>query len=104
MACGTGGGRRQGGRMTTAIADDWIIAKPCPKCGRSDNCKILRDGRKVWCGRVAEGAVETNAGGQHLHILIDDNGDAAPKRSRPVTATPSKRLADVETRHTAYSA
>jgi hypothetical protein len=81
--------------------DGWTIAAPCPRCGRNDNCKLSADGAKLWCGRVSEGSIRENAGGQYLHILIDDPGRKTPK---PVTATPTGEIADVDTRHEVYSA
>lgn len=44
---------------------------PCRICGGPDNCKVSDDGGAVWCGRVADGSVRQNAGGQYLHRLTD---------------------------------
>jgi hypothetical protein len=42
---------------------------PCPICGKPDNCEVSTDGTVVWCGRVSEGSLRENAGGQFLHRL-----------------------------------
>ncbi len=58
--------------MTTK--SDWLPVtrqRPCPICERFDNCTVARDGSAVWCGRVSEGAIHTNHGGQFLHVLRD---------------------------------
>lgn len=52
---------------------------PCPICGKPDNCEVSQDGQMVWCGRVADGALRENSGGQYLHRL----SDAAPFRPMP---------------------
>lgn len=44
----------------------------CPVCGKPDNCEVSSDGGVVWCGRVSEGSVRENAGGQYLHRLKHD--------------------------------
>lgn len=41
----------------------------CPICGGPDNCTISTNGRHVYCGRVSEGSIRQNDGGQWLHIL-----------------------------------
>jgi hypothetical protein len=41
--------------------------KPCPICGKPDNCCVSDDGALVWCGRVSDGAIRENGGGQFLH-------------------------------------
>lgn len=46
-------------------------AEPCPVCGKPDNCTVSSDGAVVWCGRVSEGSIRENAGGQYLHRLTD---------------------------------
>ena len=43
--------------------------EPCPVCGKPDNCVVSADGGAVWCGRVSEGALRQNGGGQYLHRL-----------------------------------
>lgn len=45
---------------------------PCPICGNADNCKASNDGSAVWCGRIEQGSIKSNAGGQHLHRLGED--------------------------------
>jgi hypothetical protein len=53
---------------------NWIRVSrqhPCPVCGKPDNCQVSRDGHAVWCGRLSEGSIQQNAGGQHLHVLKD---------------------------------
>jgi hypothetical protein len=59
----------------TEHRDNWIRVShrdPCPICGKPDNCTVSRGGQVVWCGRISDGALRTNAGGQFLHRL-DDN-------------------------------
>ncbi len=53
---------------------------PCPLCGKPDNCSVSQDGQMVWCGRVSDGALRQNAGGQHLHKLTESE----PFRPMPV--------------------
>ncbi len=58
--------------MTTK--SDWLPVTrqhPCSICEKFDNCKIARDGSAVWCGRVEQGSIEQNNGGQILHRLRD---------------------------------
>ncbi len=64
---------------------DWVSVTrehPCPICGKSDNCKLARDGGAAWCGRVEQGSIQQNAGGQFLHQLrhrdADRNRDGSP--------------------------
>lgn len=45
----------------------------CPVCDGPDNCSISDGGGFVWCGRVEQGSVRQNAGGQFLHILQSEN-------------------------------
>lgn len=40
-------------------------------CFKPDNCKVSDDGAMVWCGRVEEGSIKQNRGGQYLHRLKD---------------------------------
>ncbi len=61
---------------------------PCPICGKPDNCEVSRDGGVVWCGRVDEGALRQNAGGQFLHRLGDDRSFVPVVRP----SHPTKRL------------
>ena len=52
--------------------DHWIRVTretPCPVCAKPDNCSVSQDGQTVWCGRVSEGAIRENNGGQYLHRL-----------------------------------
>jgi hypothetical protein len=66
-------------------------AEPCPICGKPDNCEVSVDGGVVWCGRVSEGSVRENKGGQFLHWLKPPGqigfhphlSNAAAKPSRP---------------------
>ena len=54
--------------------ENWIRVshdRPCPICERFDNCKVARDGSAVWCGRVDQGSIRQNQGGQFLHRLRD---------------------------------
>ena len=48
-------------------------ARPCRVCEKPDNCEERRvdDGWLVYCGRVSEGAIRQNDGGQWL--LYGDN-------------------------------
>ena len=41
---------------------------PCPLCGKPDNCTVSDEGGAVWCGRIEDGSVRQNAGGQFLHL------------------------------------
>ncbi len=80
--------------------ENWIAvskSKPCPICGKPDNCKISRDRGAVFCGRVPSNK-QPNAGGQWLHILSNSSGyshpvlgDAPPAQTKPKsTAKPIK--------------
>ena len=63
---------------------DWrrvTLDFPCPICGKPDNCKVSQDGQMVWCGRMADGALRENAGGQYLHKL----SDPAPFQTMPIS-------------------
>ena len=54
------------------MADQWIRVSsqhPCPICRKPNNCTVAEDGNAVWCGRVADGAVRQNGGGQFLHFV-----------------------------------
>lgn len=56
-------------------SDNWIRvshASACPVCGKPDNCTVSRDGQMVWCGRVSDGSIRENNGGQYLHRIVDD--------------------------------
>lgn len=62
----------------TGHSDKWIRVSrqdPCPICGKPDNCTVSRDGEMVWCGRVEDGSISQNAGGQFLHRL---DGNSRP--------------------------
>lgn len=71
--------------------------RPCPVCGKPDNCSVSRDGRWCWCGRISDGAIQENRGGQFLHRLngVDSPGygddrpyvqvPSASKKTRPST-------------------
>lgn len=66
--------------------DNWVRVSqrtPCPLCDKPDNCTVSRDGRMVWCGRVAEGAIRRNDGGQYLHRLSDERAFLPPVNPRP---------------------
>jgi hypothetical protein len=58
---------------------------PCPLCGKPDNCSVSSDGDAVWCGRISDGAVRENLGGQFLHILNE-------RTPRPQSTPPKKSL------------
>lgn len=54
--------------------DNWKrVSKrsPCPICGKPDNCTVSTDGGAAWCGRVSDGSIKQNAGGQFLHWITD---------------------------------
>lgn len=61
---------------------------PCPICGKSDNCEVSDDGAMVYCGRVEEGSIKQNAGGQFLHRLRESVGFRS--QPRPTVAKPKK--------------
>lgn len=50
-------------------------ARPCRVCEKPDNCEERRvdDGWLVYCGRVSEGSIRQNDGGQWLHKVADDS-------------------------------
>ena len=68
---------------------------PCPICGKPDNCNVSDDGRMALCGRVEDGSIWQNTGGQFLHRLKDDEEFrnrsgatvAKPKKKRPAKTT-----------------
>lgn len=65
---------------------DWVSVTrehPCPICGKPDNCKLARDGGAAWCGRVEQGSIWQNAGGQFLHRLGDRDADRNRDGSPP---------------------
>ena len=65
---------------------DWVRVsreRPCPICGKADNCSLSRDGSAVWCGRVSDGSIQSNAGGQFLHRLRDRNEWSDRPRALP---------------------
>ncbi len=73
-------------------ADNWMRVShgdPCPVCGKPDNCSVSNDRKVVWCGRVSDGALRANAGGQYLHRLDEDPYDRNP--SLPVRIRTSNR-------------
>jgi hypothetical protein len=55
---------------------DWFRVSrrlKCPLCSKADNCCIAKDGSAIWCGRISDGAIRQNRGGQWLHILDDSS-------------------------------
>lgn len=69
---------------------DWVRVShqhPCPICEKPDNCSVTRDGGAVYCGRVDQGSIQQNEGGQWLHILREREwprrDDYRPKPSTP---------------------
>jgi hypothetical protein len=57
-------------------SDSWIRvshASPCPVCEKPDNCTVSSDGKMVWCGRISNGSIRENQGGQFLHRLREDD-------------------------------
>ena len=81
--------------------NNWIRvsphASPCPVCEKPDNCTVSRDGQMVWCGRISEGSIRENKGGQYLHRIVDDYQQAPrvyvpapqPKQKRSRTDLPT---------------
>ncbi len=70
------------------MMDGWhrvSCKRPCPICGKPDNCEVSDDESVVWCGRVEEGSIQQNAGGQFLHRL---NGDEESRNRSRVVAKP----------------
>ena len=55
--------------------------RPCPICEKPDNCSVSRDGGAVWCGRVEQGSIRQNSGGQWLHRLRE-RGDSPAWQQR----------------------
>lgn len=67
-------------------SDNWVRVShhcTCPLCDKPDNCSVSRDGRMVWCGRVSEGSIRQNAGGQFLHRLSEDRPYIPPIAAPP---------------------
>ena len=76
----------------------WVRAsksRPCRLCGGPDNCEEIRGtqqgevGWNVYCGRVSDGAIRQNDGGQWLHFVRDDAVIAVPRpmpERKPVTS------------------
>ncbi len=64
--------------------ENWIRVsrdRRCPVCEGADNCSVSRDGAAVWCGRIAEGSIRQNAGGQFFHVLRErDDSPTWPRR------------------------
>ncbi len=66
---------------------------PCPICGHPDNCTVSDDGSVVWCGRIEDGSLRENAGGQFLHQLKDSvpwpdaRSISPPRRTRKADRT-----------------
>lgn len=80
---------------TTASRGNWIRVSrgsPCPVCDGADNCSTAADGSAAWCGRVSDGSLRTNAGGQYLHRLDADR--PAPRRPVPRPARPAAETVD----------
>lgn len=72
------------------FAERWIRVSresPCPICDKPDNCSVSTDGVLVWCGRIAEGSLKQNDGGQYLHRLRDTfTSYLRPQRPKRVSA------------------
>ena len=74
--------------------DRWIRVSretPCPICAKPDNCSVSQDGQTVWCGRVSEGAIRENQGGQYLHRLT------SPRALPPVLIRPPRAASNSST-------
>lgn len=59
----------------TDSSENWIRVShlsPCSICNKPDNCSVSRDGLMVWCGRISDGSIRENNGGQFLHRIGDD--------------------------------
>jgi len=87
---GTGLGVKFGLTSPRNPGDDYVSNRrdrPCPICGRFKNCRIAKDGSKVWCGKVDYGPTftgETNDGNQFKHVL-------KPGYQRPILDPPPRR-------------
>lgn len=62
-------------------------SNPCPICGGPDNCTRSDDGHFVYCGRVSDGSIRQNKGGQCLHILDDVQAESLWLKDDPRPAT-----------------
>lgn len=74
-----------------ASKGQWIRVSrrhPCPICPKPDNCTVSEDGRAVWCGRVSEGSVRENNGGQYLHWLDGEQAVPMPPPRKQRDAAP----------------
>lgn len=87
------------------MSEDWDRCSPtkrCPKCDHTDWCQVSKDGTVCMCMRVSDGSYKSDENGvgqtYYLHRLIED-----PER-RPLTAKPSGKIADANTRHQVYDA
>lgn len=76
---------------------------PCPICDKPDNCEVSSDGRMVWCGRISEGSLRENAGGQFLHRLTEDWQRPIPLPAPTRNPRPRKDVAAEAARWFAFS-
>lgn len=92
------------------VSNQWVRVtrkNPCPVCKGVDNCTKSRDGSVVWCGRVSEGSIKTNNGGQHLHRRGERDDPLAylaktyrpPKKPKPSPTKDWSRIADEAYQH-----
>ena len=69
--------------------------RPCPVCGKFDNCTRSRDGFMAFCGRISDRSLGTNKGGQFLHRLSERDGKETTPPWSPPSAS-AKRATFVE--------
>lgn len=87
--------------MTTH--NGWIRVtrdNPCPICDKPDNCTVSSNGMFVWCGRISDGSIRQNNGGQYLHRLSNDR--QLPIRlpvSKPRPKAPDRDFAQLAARY-----
>jgi hypothetical protein len=77
--------------------------RPCPVCGKPDNCSIREDGSAAYCRRSTHGDKQGRDGGW-LHIFRDDFAPTATPRPRIAPSpTPTPERAPVERTHAVYT-
>jgi len=77
--------------------------RPCPVCGKPDNCSIREDGSAAYCRRSTHGDKQGRDGGW-LHIFRDNFTPTTTPRPR-VASTPAPMVerAPVERCHAVYT-
>ncbi|HEY8562823.1 MAG TPA: DUF3854 domain-containing protein [Pyrinomonadaceae bacterium] len=53
--------------------------RPCPICGKPDNCKVSDDGTLAYCRRIAAGGVKEGRDGGYVHVLIETDEKPRPR-------------------------